>query len=71
MCEIEGGREISDSHNSMAFSLNAMFLLLIPKKGVHCDVNFISISLLGSLYELLAKVLANGLKTVVDKVVCN
>ena len=51
-------------------SLNATLLVLIPKKGDAEDLkDFWPISLLGSLYKILAKVLANCLKKVVGKVV--
>ena len=51
-------------------SLDAIFLVLIPKKGDVEDLkDFRPISLLGSLYKILAKVLANRLKKVVGKVV--
>ncbi|RVW34516.1 hypothetical protein CK203_115335 [Vitis vinifera] len=43
--------------------INASFLVLIPKKGGTEDLkDFRPISLVGSLYKLLAKVLANRLK---------
>ena len=51
-------------------SLNATFLVLIPKKGNVEDVkDYKPISLLGSLYKILTKVLANRLRRVLDKVI--
>ena len=51
-------------------SLNATFLVLIPKKGNVEDIkDYRPISLLGGLYKILAKVLANRLRRVIDKVV--
>ncbi|KAJ9701371.1 hypothetical protein PVL29_006637 [Vitis rotundifolia] len=55
---------------SFVKSLNTTFLTLIPKKGGAEDLgDFRPISLLGGLYKLLAKVLANRLKKVLDKLV--
>ena len=51
-------------------SLNTTFLVLIPKKGDANDLrDYRSISMVGGLYKLLAKVQANRLKKVVSKVV--
>ncbi|RVW76194.1 Transposon TX1 uncharacterized 149 kDa protein [Vitis vinifera] len=51
-------------------SLNATFLVLVPKKGDAEDLkDFRPISLVSSLYKLLAKVLANKIKKVMGKVI--
>ena len=51
-------------------SLNATFLVLVPKKGGAEDLkDFRPISLVGNLYKLLAKVLANKIKKVMGKVI--
>ena len=59
--------------SSFIKSLNNTFLVLLPKKGGAEDLgDFRPISLLeggGGLYKLLTKVLANGLKKVIGKVV--
>ncbi|RVW85403.1 Polyadenylate-binding protein RBP47B' [Vitis vinifera] len=53
-------------------SLNSTFIVLIPKKGCTDDLkDFRPISLVGSLYKILAKVLANRLKRVVGNVISN
>ena len=51
-------------------SLNATFLVLVLKKGGVKDLkDFRPISLVESLYKLLAKVLANRIKKVMGKVI--
>ena len=51
-------------------SLNSTFLVLIPKKGGVEDLkDFKPISLVGSLYKILAKVLANRLKKIMGDLV--
>ena len=51
-------------------SLNTTFLVLVPKKGEVDDLcDYRPISLVGGLYKLLTKVLANRLRKVVSKVV--
>ena len=57
-------------HGTFIRSLNTIFLVLIPKKdGVEDLGEFRPIRQVGSLYKLLAKVLANKRKKVVGKVV--
>ena len=56
-------------HRNSVFerSLNASFLSLIPKKHNAIDVkDFWPISLVGSVYKLLSKVLANRLRVVLN-----
>ena len=57
-------------HRSSEFerSLNASFLSLIPKKNNALNIkDFSPISLVGSVYMLLSKVLAKKLRRVTDK----
>ena len=50
--------------------MNASFLTLIPKKSNAVNIkDFRPINLVGSVYKLLSKVLANKLRTVLDKLI--
>ena len=57
-------------HSAFKRSMNVSFLTLIPKK---CNVvnikDFHPISLVGSVYKLLSKVLANRLRAVLDNLI--
>ena len=60
------------SQNVVFRNLNATFLVLIPKKEGASDVqDSRPISLVGSLFKIIAKVLANRLKRVMRKLVSN
>ena len=51
-------------------SLNATFLVLVPKKHNVKDLKDLRpISLVGGLYRILAKVLANRIKRVMSRVI--
>jgi len=51
-------------------SLNATFVSLIPKKAGAVDIkDFRPISLIGGMYKIISKILANRLKVVLGKVV--
>jgi hypothetical protein len=57
-------------HGTFAHSLNAIFVALIPKTHNASNIrDFRPISLIGSVYKILAKVLANQLKRVLDGLV--
>ena len=57
-------------HKKFVRNLNTTFLVLIPKKGDAEDLKDLKpISLVGGLYKLLAKVLANRLKRIIVKVI--
>ena len=63
-----------DFHRQCIFekSLNATFLCLIPKKINAINIkDYRLISLVGSLYKLLPKVLAHRLRCVLDKLISN
>ena len=51
-------------------SLNATFLALIPKKSDAIEVkDFRPISLVGGIYKILAKILANRLRLVLPNII--
>ena len=57
-------------HSKFEKSLNATFIALIPKKNDASNIrDFRPISLVGSLYKILSKVLANRLKQVLDQLI--
>ena len=57
-------------HSKFKKSLNATFITLIPKKNGASNIqDFRPISLVGSVYKILAKVLANLLKEVLDQLI--
>jgi hypothetical protein len=59
-------------HNSCQFerSLNATFVSLIPKKVDAKEIkDFRPISLVGGVYKMISKVLANRLKSVLGKII--
>ncbi|RVX01696.1 Transposon TX1 uncharacterized 149 kDa protein [Vitis vinifera] len=68
--EVMGFMKEFHEHGRFVRSLNSTFLVLIPKIPDAEDLkDFRPISLIGGLYKLLAKVLANRIKKVVGKVV--
>ena len=57
-------------HSKFEKSLNATFIALIPKKNDAFNIqDFRPISLVGSLYKILSKVLANRLNQVLDQLI--
>ena len=65
---------LMDFHRTCIFekSLNATFLCLIPRKTNAINIkDFCPISLVGSLYKLLSKVLVHRLRCVLDKLISN
>jgi hypothetical protein len=64
----------SKFHNSCQFerSLNATFVSLIPKKADAEEIkDFRPISLVGGVYKMISKVLANRLKSLLGKLISN
>ena len=65
-------RVFHDFHacNKFERSLNAMFIFLIPKKSGAIDLkDFWHVSLVSGVYKIIAKVLANRLRMVVEKII--
>uniref|UniRef100_A0A2N9FGG2 Reverse transcriptase domain-containing protein n=1 Tax=Fagus sylvatica TaxID=28930 RepID=A0A2N9FGG2_FAGSY len=63
-------RNFDEEEGQFEKSLNATFIALIPKKPTTVNIkDFRPISLIGSIYKLLAKVLANRLRGVLDGLV--
>ena len=57
-------------HSVSERSLNASFLTVIPKKSNAVNIlDFRPISLVGSVYKLLSKVLTNKLRAVLDNLI--
>ena len=57
-------------HNLFVKSLNAPFLVLVPKGSIVEDLKDLRpISLMGSLYKILSKVLANRIKRVMGLII--
>jgi hypothetical protein len=53
-------------------SLNATFIALVPKiRGVVDPKDFCPISLVSGIYKIIAKILANRLKMVLEKILSN
>ena len=58
------------SHCKFEKSLNATFIALIPKKRDTLNIrDYRPISLVGSMYKLLSKVLANRIKMVLESLI--
>jgi hypothetical protein len=65
---------LKDFHGCYSFekSLNATFVSLTPKKSEAMEVrDFRPISLVGGVYKILAKLLANRLRVVLPKIISN
>jgi hypothetical protein len=60
------------THSKFVKSINVTFLALIPKKFGAVDLkDFRPISLVSGVYKIIAKVLANRLRKVVEKIISN
>jgi len=60
------------THSKFVKSINATFLALIPKKFGAVDLkDFRPISLVSGVYKIIAKVLANRLRRVVENIISN
>lgn len=60
------------THSKFVKSINATFLALIPKKFRAMDLKYFRpISLVSGVYKIIAKVLANRLRKVVEKFISN
>ena len=70
MTEVMGFFKEFHEQGKFVRSINATFLVLIPKKQNVEDLKDLRpISLVGGLYKILAKVLANRIKRVLGKVI--
>jgi hypothetical protein len=68
--ELVGVFQDFHTHSKFVKSTNAIFLALIPKKYGAMDLkDFRPISHVRGVYKIIAKVLANRLKKVVDKII--
>ena len=57
-------------YNRFGKSLNVTFLVLIPKRGIAKDLKDLRpISLVGGLYKIITKVLANRIKRVMELII--
>lgn len=59
-------------HGSFVKSINSTFIVLIPKnEGVRCFNDFRPISLIGSIYQLLAKVQVKRFSKLLKSIICD
>ena len=70
--DVMGFFEEFHTHCKFEKSLNATFIALIPKKRDALNIrDYRPISLVGSMYKLLSKVLANRIKQVLESLISN